>query len=105
MFGMVMASGLRLIFLNERMNRRNMVIIAVSIGLGLGVEVRPEALEALPGSAEIFFGNAVIMTALSAVLLNTFVSRPDGEFERGLEEPVNGDDPSPPDSAAMREDD
>jgi NCS2 family nucleobase:cation symporter-2 len=45
------------------------------------------------------------MTALSAVLLNTFVSRPDGEFERGLEEPVNGDDPSPPDSAAMREDD
>lgn len=105
MFGMVMASGLRLIFLNEQMNRRNMVIIAVSIGLGLGVEVRPEALGALPGSAEIFFGNAVIMTAFSAVLLNTFVSRPDDEFESGLEEPVTGDDPSPHDPAAMQEDD
>ncbi|WP_306061767.1 uracil-xanthine permease family protein [Natronococcus wangiae] len=106
MFGMVMSSGLRLIFLNERMTRRNMVIIAVSIGLGLGVELRPEALEALPGSAEIFFGNAVIMTAIAAIFLNTLVPRPDGEYEAGLEEPIDGDDaPSPTDPAVPREDD
>lgn len=87
------------------MNRRNIVIIAVSIGLGLGAEVRPEALEALPGSTVVFFGNAVIMTSFSAVLPNAFVSRPDGEFERGLEEPMNGDDTSPYDFTAMQEDD
>lgn len=106
MFGMVMSSGLRLIFLNERMNRRNMVIIAVSIGLGLGVELRPEALEALPGSAEIFFGNAVIMTAIAAIFLNSLVPRPDGDYEAGLEEPVDGDDgpTSPPDSTLVQED-
>jgi NCS2 family nucleobase:cation symporter-2 len=75
MFGMIMSSGLRLIFLNERLNRRNMVIIATSIGLGLGVEVRPEALSALPDRATIFFGNAIIMTAIAAVVLNTLVPR------------------------------
>jgi NCS2 family nucleobase:cation symporter-2 len=75
MFGMVMASGLRLIFLNERLNRRNMVIVATSIGLGLGVEVRPGALNALPDRATIFFGNAIIVTAIVAILLNTLVPR------------------------------
>ncbi|UHQ96182.1 uracil-xanthine permease family protein [Natrinema halophilum] len=104
MFGMVMASGLRLIFLNERMNRRNMVIIAVSIGLGLGVEVRAEIFEAMPTGVRIFFGNAIIMTAICAVLLNTLVPRPDGEYEMGLEEPVDGDDPSPAEPTAMNED-
>jgi len=83
MFGMVMASGLRLIFLNERMNRRNMVIIATSIGAGLGVEVRPDALSALPDQATIFFGNAIIMTAITAVLLNTLAPR---ETEADLQE-------------------
>jgi len=83
MFGMVMASGLRLIFLNERMNRRNMVIIATSIGAGLGVEVRPDALSALPDQATIFFGNAIIMTAITAVLLNTLAPR---ETEADLKE-------------------
>ncbi|WP_049989108.1 uracil-xanthine permease family protein [Natrinema salifodinae] len=104
MFGMVMASGLRLIFLNERMNRRNMVIIAVSIGLGLGVELRPEIFESMPQGVDIFFGNAVIMTAIAAVLLNTLVPRPDGDYDVGLEEPIDGDDPSPHDPSVVQED-
>ncbi len=73
MVGMVAASGARLIFLHTEMNRRNMVIIAVALGLGLGVATTPEALSGLPSAAETFFGEPVIMTALSALLLNTFV--------------------------------
>lgn len=88
MFGMVMASGARLIFLNEDLNRRNMVIVAVSIGLGLGVELRPEALAELPEGVAIFFGNAVIMTALAAVTLNALVPRPDEEYAADLEESI-----------------
>lgn len=77
MFGMVMASGLKLIFENETLNRRNMVIMASSIGLGLGVEVRPDALQALPDEAKIFFGNAIIVTAIVAIVLNTLAPRED----------------------------
>ncbi|WP_247010108.1 uracil-xanthine permease family protein [Halorientalis litorea] len=73
MVGMVAASGTRLIFLHTDLNRRNMVIMAVSLGLGLGVATRPEALGGLPSAAETFFGQPVILTALSALVLNTFV--------------------------------
>jgi len=103
MFGMVMASGLRLIFLNERLNRRNMVIVATSITLGLGVEFRPEALGALPDRATIFFGNAIIMTTVAAVVLNTLVPR---ESESDLEEAelsTEVDDDLGPDATATSE--
>ena len=73
MVGMVAASGTRLIFLHTDLNRRNMVIMAVSLGLGLGVATRPEALGGLPSAAKTFFGQPVILTALSALVLNTFV--------------------------------
>ncbi|MDR9382309.1 MAG: solute carrier family 23 protein [Natronomonas sp.] len=73
MAGMVAASGARLVMLHTDLNRRNMVIMAVALGLGLGVSTRPDALSGLPQAAETFFGQPVIVTALSALLLNTFV--------------------------------
>ncbi len=73
MVAMVAASGMRLLFLNIEMNRRNMVIIATALGLGLGVATTPDALQGLPEGAQTFFGEPVIMTGLSALLLNTFV--------------------------------
>ncbi|NGM67975.1 purine permease [Natronolimnobius sp. AArcel1] len=76
MAGMVAASGVRLIITNASLDRRNMVIVAVSLGLGLGIATTPEALSGLPSDAELFFGQPVIVTALSALLLNTFVPGP-----------------------------
>ena len=73
MVGMVAASGMRLLFLNVEMNRRNMVIIATALALGLGVAIRPDALQGLPNAAQTFFSEAVIMTALTGLILNTFV--------------------------------
>lgn len=73
MVGMVAASGARLLFLYTEFDRRNMVIVAVALGLGLGVATTPEALDGLPPAVGTFFGEPVIMTALSALLLNTFV--------------------------------
>jgi len=72
MAGMVAASGARLVFLHTELDRRNMVVVGVSLGLGLGVATTPGALSGLPEAAETFFGEPVIMTALSALLLNTF---------------------------------
>ena len=47
MFGMVAASGVR-ILARVAMNRRNSIILALSLGLGLGVTFVPELLQALP---------------------------------------------------------
>ncbi|QCS41151.1 uracil-xanthine permease family protein [Natrinema versiforme] len=73
MAGMVAASGFRLVITNADLDRRNTVVVAVSLGLGLGIATTPEALSGLPNAAETFFGQPVIVTALSALALNTFV--------------------------------
>lgn len=97
MVAMVAASGMRLLFLNIEMNRRNMVIIATALGLGLGVATVPEALAELPAGAETFLGEPVIVTGLSALLLNTFVpgvSSPlfdEAESVPPITEPVDDD--------------
>ncbi|MBZ6495604.1 uracil-xanthine permease family protein [Natrinema longum] len=93
MAGMVAASGFRLIVTHVDLDRRNTVIVAVSLGLGLGVATTPEALAGLPSGAELFFGQSVIVTALSALVLNTFVP--------GAESPLF--DARSPDSGAAAE--
>jgi xanthine permease len=80
MFGMILSSGFSIIHDNVTFNRRNMVIIAASISLGLGVTVRPETLSQLPRQAQTFFGNAVVMTALTSLLLDNLIPE-DGEAE------------------------
>jgi NCS2 family nucleobase:cation symporter-2 len=70
MAGMVAASGTRLLLLHVDLDRRNMVIVAVSLGLGLGVATRPDALGGLPRAARTFFGEPVVVTALTALVLN-----------------------------------
>jgi len=93
MAGMVAASGFRLVVTHVDLDRRNTVIVAVSLGLGLGVATTPEALSGLPSGAELFFGQSVIVTALSALVLNTFVP--------GAESPLF--DARSPDSGAAAE--
>jgi len=73
MAGMVAASGFRLIVLHTDLDRRNMVIVATALGLGLGVTTTTEALSGLPQPAFRFFREPVIVTGLTALILNTFV--------------------------------
>ncbi|OYR44776.1 MULTISPECIES: uracil-xanthine permease family protein [unclassified Halorubrum] len=97
MVGMVAASGMRLLFLNIEMNRRNMVIIATALGLGLGVATVPNALSGLPSGTQTFFGEPVIVTGLVALALNTFVPGESSPlFDRAdtvppISEPVDDD--------------
>ncbi|QLD90971.1 purine permease [Natronomonas salina] len=98
MAGMVAASGARLILLHTDLDRRNMVIMAVALGLGLGVATKPEALGGLPEAAATFFGEPVIMTALSALLLNTLVPGDQSPlFDARPEDGTGPDAPTPTD--------
>lgn len=77
MFAMIFASGLAIVHRGVDLNRRNLVILAVAIGLGLGVELRPEAIRSLPEGLRTFFGSGLITGGLTALLLN--VALPDRE--------------------------
>lgn len=70
MFAMIFASGLAIIKRSVDLNRRNLIILAVAIGLGLGVELRPEVLQNFSSQFQTFFGSGLITGGLTALLLN-----------------------------------
>ena len=92
MFGMVLSSGLKMLNDNVEFNRRNMIIVATSIGLGLGVAVRPNVLQHLPRQAQTFFGEAVVVTALTALALNVVFP----EESTGDDSPTASPEAAPP---------
>lgn len=70
MFAMIFASGVAIVQRGAVLSRRNLVILAVGVGLGLGVELRPDVLSRLPGWATTFFGSGLITGGLGALALN-----------------------------------
>ena len=76
MFGMVVAAGLNMLT-EVKMNRRNMIIIAVSLAFGLGLNLVPTAVQYLPGVVKTLATSAVAPTALAAILLNLILPQED----------------------------
>jgi xanthine permease len=76
MFGMVVAAGLNMLS-EVKMNRRNMIIIAVSLAFGLGLNLVPTAVQYLPGVVKTLATSAVAPTALAAILLNLILPQED----------------------------
>ena len=73
MFGMIFSSGAAIFARSVPITRRSLVILAVAVGLGLGVELRPESLQALPTGVRNFFGTGLVTGGLVALLLNVAV--------------------------------
>ncbi|MFW6448743.1 MAG: uracil-xanthine permease family protein [Halobacteriota archaeon] len=73
LFGMIFAIGLRIVANRVPLNRRNLTIIAVSIVLGVGVEVRPDALAELPDDARVLIGSGLLVGGVAALVLNAIL--------------------------------
>ncbi|MCP4655173.1 MAG: purine permease [bacterium] len=75
MFAMIFASGVSIVHRGVELNRRNMVILAVAVGLGLAVELRPDALQHLPEGLKTFLGSGLISGGLTALVLNAVLPK------------------------------
>lgn len=69
MFGTVAAAGIKTLSRVE-INDRNLLIIATSIGLGLGVTFRPEFISQLPEGLQMIFSSGISTGTIVALLLN-----------------------------------
>lgn len=72
MFGMVVSAGVRMLT-EVDWNRRNMVIFAVSLSLGLGLQLVPEALQHVPGTLKILLTSGLLPAAVIAICLNLMI--------------------------------
>ncbi|MGB0508269.1 MAG: uracil-xanthine permease family protein [Pikeienuella sp.] len=69
MFGMVAAAGARMLS-EVNWTRRNMVIFAIALGVGLGLKLDPDAVQYLPDWARVLMTSGLLPAALIAIVLN-----------------------------------
>ncbi|MGX7172888.1 nucleobase:cation symporter-2 family protein [Enterococcus ratti] len=70
MFGMVAVQGIRMLMDVDFTNDKNLLITAVSIGFGLGFNIVPTLFNQLPQTVQMFTGNGIVMSSVTAIILN-----------------------------------
>ncbi len=69
MFGMVVAAGISMLS-DVDWNRRNMVIFAIALSVGLGLQLEPGAVQYLPDTLRILMTSGLLPAAVIAIVLN-----------------------------------
>ncbi|MED0659728.1 nucleobase:cation symporter-2 family protein [Bacillus smithii] len=70
MFGMVIAQGIKMLSKVDFTSQENLLIMACSIGMGLGVTVVPDLFGQLPKALQILTGNGIVAGSVTAIVLN-----------------------------------
>lgn len=82
MFGMVSATGIRILGQVDFATRRhNLFVVAVSIGFGLIPLVAPNLFKNFPGELKPLLDSGIILASIAAVLLNAFFNGMGSEEE------------------------
>lgn len=69
MFGTIAASGVRIVS-RVALNRRAIMIIALSLGIGLGVSQQPQIFQFMPDWVKSLFSSGIAAGGLTAIVLN-----------------------------------
>ena len=72
MFGMVVSAGLSLLS-GVNWNRRNMVIFAIALSVGFGLQLVPSAVQYLPNTLRILMVSGLLPAAVIAIVLNLII--------------------------------
>lgn len=83
MFGMVAAAGVNMLS-DVNWSRRNMVIFATALSVGLGLQLVPEALQHVGGNLKVLLTSGLLPAAVIAIVLNLLI--PDDEHLEGEHE-------------------
>ena len=98
MFGMVVAAGISMLS-DVLWNRRNMVIFAIALSLGLGLQLEPTALQHLSDTPRVLLTSGILPAAAIAIVLNLILPRDlvgEAAQKAANGEQVNGAGPEKP---------
>ena len=86
MFGMVAATGIRILSqVDYKGNRNNLYIVALAIGFGLIPLVAPRWTQQMAHGLHPLLESGILLTAVSAVLLNIFFNGAQGDVTEAIE--------------------
>lgn len=72
MFGTVAAAGIRIIS-SQNIGRKETLVLAVSLSLGLGVELMPDVLKNAPEAIRSIFASGITTGGLTAIIANAVI--------------------------------
>ena len=87
MFGTVAAAGIKTLS-RVKLTDRNLLIIATSIALGLGVTFRPEVISQLPEGLQMIFASGISTGTIVALVLNLVLKESKEEILENTEEGI-----------------
>jgi NCS2 family nucleobase:cation symporter-2 len=86
MFGMVAATGIRILAsVDYRGNRNNLFIVAVSIGFGMIPLIAPNFKQWLPHTIHPLIESGILLASLTAVALNLFFNGGAGDTKASID--------------------
>ena len=74
MFGMVVSAGINMLS-GVNWNRRKMIILAMSLSVGLGIQAVPKSMQHLPDSFEMLMVSGLLPAAAISVILNLLIPK------------------------------
>ncbi len=89
MFGMVAAAGVSLLS-DVNWNRRSLVIFAVALSVGLGLQLVPTALQHLPDTLKVLMTSGLLPAALIAIILNAVMPDDENDASAGYADGGSG---------------
>jgi xanthine permease len=78
MFGMVASAGMSMLA-TVVWNRRNMVIFAIALSIGIGLQFEPGALQHVPGTLRTLLASGLLPAAFIAIVLNLLLPQEDSD--------------------------
>ncbi|OAK68233.1 nucleobase:cation symporter-2 family protein [Lederbergia galactosidilytica] len=84
MFGMVVSQGIKMLSKIITDSQENSMIIACSVGIGLGVTVAPDLFAALPTGLQILTSNGIVAGSITAIILNILFNMLPGKRKQAV---------------------
>ncbi|MEK5444760.1 MULTISPECIES: solute carrier family 23 protein [unclassified Fredinandcohnia] len=86
MFGMVISAGIKMLSKVDFSSQENLLIMACSIGMGLGITTVPTLFSNLPEGVQILTSNGIVIGSLTAIIMNLiFMKKPANQTVQILE--------------------
>lgn len=70
MFGMVVAAGIKMLSKVDFTSQENLLVIACSVGMGVGISVVPGLFSQVPESLKVLTDSGIVAGSLTAIVLN-----------------------------------
>ena len=88
MFGMIAAAGVKLLA-QEELNRRNMLIIAISLTFGIGLPLAPKFVQYFPTQLAVVMESGIVPAGVFALIMDRIMPREktSGIYSGGISKP------------------